>query len=58
MSEDFTLDEKPIHNSELAKYLSSSVLASLPLTKRAIIHEETLKLNRLEKYFSKELLKL
>ena len=58
MSEDFSLDEKPIHNSELAKYLSSSVLASLPLTKRAIIHEETLKLNRLEKYFSKELLKL
>ena len=58
MSEDFSLDEKPIHNSELAKYLSSSVLASLPLTKRAIIHEETLKLNRLEKYFTKELLKL
>lgn len=58
MSEDFSLDEKPIHNSELAKYLSSSVLASLPLTKRAIIHEETLKLDRLEKYFTKELLKL
>ena len=42
----FSLDEKPIHNSELAKYLSNSVLASLPLTKRAIIHEEALKLNR------------
>ena len=58
MSEDFSLDEKPIHNSKLAKYLSSSVLPSLPLTKREIIHEETLKLNRLEKYFMKELLKL
>ena len=32
MSEDFSLDEKPIHNSELAEYLSCSVLTSLPLT--------------------------
>ena len=58
MSEDFTLDERPIHNSKLAEYLGSPVLASLPLTKRAIIHDETLKLNRLEKYFTKELLQL
>ena len=58
MSEDFSLDEKPIHNSELAEYLSSSVLISLPLIKRSVVHAETVKLNKLEKYFTKELLKL
>ena len=58
MSEDFSLDEKPIHNSELAEYLSSSVLISLPLTKRSVVHAETVKLKKLKKYFTKELLKL
>ena len=58
MSEDFSLGEKPIKNQYLAKFFNKSILMTLPLTKRSLIHEESFELKKLETYFEKNLLAL
>ena len=58
MSEDFSLGEKPIKNQYLAKFFNKSILMTLPLTKRSLIHEESFELKKLETYFEKKLLTL